>query len=385
VKVALVHDSIGEFGGAERVLLALSEVWPDAPIYTAFARGGETLKRLTGKRIITSWAQKIPFFATKLHSPLRFLAPFIWGSFDFSKYDLVMSSASWYINKGYGTKNEKRKTKNENRPIEICYCHTPPRWLYGYDIPLGKNRGFLVNSYVSIVAHIMRMYDFERAQKVNYFIANSENVKARIEKFYRREAEVIYPPIEIKALNVGTLGQKRKTLNELNYYLIISRITGGKGIEMAVEVANRLKIPLKIAGASSGYSGTSEWIKENAGPTVQVLGFVDDQEQARLYAGAKAFLALQRDEDFGMTPVEAMGYGTPVIAYNGGGYPESVVDGKTGVLFDDYSVKGLVGAIGKFEGLKIKPEDCRKQAQKFSKERFVREIRTFVGERVLKL
>ena len=112
MKVALVHDSIGEFGGAERVLLALSEVWPDAPIYTAFARGGETLKRLTGKRIITSWAQKIPFFATKLHSPLRFLAPFIWGSFDFSKYDLVMSSASWYINKGYGTKNEKRKTKN---------------------------------------------------------------------------------------------------------------------------------------------------------------------------------------------------------------------------------------------------------------------------------
>ncbi|MBI2590865.1 MAG: glycosyltransferase [Candidatus Blackburnbacteria bacterium] len=377
MKVAIVHDSVGEFGGAERVVLALSKIWPEAPIYTSFVRHGQFLEKLKGKRIITSWANNIPFFATKLHSPLRFLAPLIWGSFDFSEYDVVISSSSWYITKGWGNAQSARwNGRGSKGPIEFCYCHTPPRWLYGFDSPANKKNPF-IKAYIAILAHFMRIYDFERAQKVDYFIANSENIKKRIEKFYRREPKVIYPPIETKT-NRGNQGIKGSRGKERKYYLIVSRITGGKGIEMAVKAANRLRIPLKIAGSPSGYSQTYEWIKKNAGPTVELLGYVPDGELGTLYARAKAFLALQRDEDFGMTLPEALSWGTPVVAYNGGGYPESVTHGKTGVLFDEYSVEGLIGGIRKLGGIRVKSEDCRKAAQKFSSARFKKEIQAYI-------
>ncbi|MDO8452334.1 MAG: glycosyltransferase, partial [bacterium] len=303
------------------------------------------------------------------HSPLRFLAPLIWGSFDFSKYDVVISSASWYITKGFGTRETNKK-----KPIEICYIHTPPRWLYGYDAPLDLNKNILVKIYVSFIAHFIRMYDFKAAQRVNYFVANSKNVAARIEKFYRRDSVVIYPPVE-----VNSKSEYRNSKRE--YYLIVSRITGGKGIELAVAAANKLGVKLKIAGSPSGYSSTYDWVKKNGGPTVELLGFVPDSEVGELYAGAKAFLALERDVDFGMTPVEAQAQGTPVIAYNGGGYPESVIDGKTGVLFDKYSTDGLIEAIKKFEKTKVDPEDCIKQAKKFSKEIFQKKMLEFIQEK----
>ncbi|MEK7521573.1 MAG: glycosyltransferase [Patescibacteria group bacterium] len=381
MKVAIVHDNVGEFGGAERVVLALSEMFPDAPIYTAFKRKGPFLDRLKGRKIIASWAQNIPFFSTKLHSPLRFLAPWIWGSFDFSKYELVISSASWYITKGFGSRNETRDTRHVTRkPVEICYIHTPPRWLYGYDTPLG-DRNIFVKIYKNILAHFLRIYDFEAAQRVNYFVANSENVAARVEKFYRREAIVIYPPIEIPNSKLQITNGKK------DYYLIISRITGGKGIEMAVRAAKKLKIKMKIAGGVSGYSQTHEWLKKNAVGDIEYLGYVTDEEQAKFYSEAKAFLALERDVDFGMTPVEAMVYGAPVIAYNSGGYSESVIDAtrdtrhatrSTGVLFEDYTVEGLVAAIKRFEKIKFDEDVLRGHAKKFSKERFKKEILGFV-------
>lgn len=374
MRVAIVCDSIGEFGGAERVVLTLAEMFPEAPIYTSFTRKGVFLDKLrdrnptTGsgpRRIVKSWAHYIPFFSTKLHSPLRFLLPWIWGSFDFSKYDLIISSCSWYVTKGF------KKGKNT---VEIAYCHTPPRWLYGYDTPMDIKKNPFVKAYVSLIAHFIRMYDFSAAQRVTQFVANSKNVARRIEKFYRRTSTVIYPPVE---MNMERPHNARASRGG-DYYLIISRITGGKGIEMAVAAVNKLGVKLKIAGVSSGYSDTYEWVKKNAELNVELLGFVPDSEVDELYAGAKAFLALERDVDFGMTPVEAMGRGTPVIAYNGGGYPESVVDGKTGVLFDDYSVEGLVNAIKRFEKTKIDPDDCLKQAKKFSRERFEKEFRELV-------
>src|SRR3989344_8587551 len=342
MKVAIVHDYLKEFGGAERVLKALSEMFPEAPIYTAFrVRGSTADKEFKNKKIIESWLEPL-LKIWRLHSPLRFLLPLIWGSFDFSKYDLVISSASWYVTKGFGGgKLDVRSWKNDvgngkKKPIEICYIHTPPRWLYGYDTPIKKSS--LVRAYVSLMAHFVRMYDFKAAQRVSYFVANSINVQKRIEKFYRRTSTVIYPPVDVSNTAHVTGNTKR------DYYLIVSRITGGKGIEMAVAAANKLGVKLKIAGSPSGYADTYDWVKKNGGPTVELLGFVPDSEVGELYGGANAFLALERDVDFGMTPVEAMGRGTPVIAYNGGGYPESVVDGETGVLFDNYSTDGLVEA-----------------------------------------
>ena len=336
MKIALVHDYLNEFGGAERVLLALSEIWPKAPIYTAFVRpDSAAVKRLKGKHIITSWTQNIPGFNRYLYSPLRFLAPKIWNSFDFSGFDLVISSSSWYITKGFGVKNE------------ICYCHTPPRWLYGYKTAADWQKYWPIRVYGQIIGHFMRQYDYWSAQKVTHFVANSQEVKRRIQKFYRRDAVVIYPPVDLP---------KAPKVRRSDYYLIVSRPVGGKGIELGLAAAKKYGFKLRVVGG----------------------GATSDQELTKLYAGAKAFLALSRDEDFGITPVEAMACGTPVVAYRGGGYTETVVDGKTGVFFDDYSVDGLAAAMERLKKLKIKPADCITQAKKFSKERFKREIKQFV-------
>jgi len=392
--VAIVHDYIKEYGGAERVLETLCEIFPKAPIYTAFCdKKGTAYEHFRNKKIIPSWVQNIPFFASKLHSPLRFLAPLIWGSFreEFQKYDVVISSASWYVTKGFGNrsrchpefisgslslKNEMPKQVRHDikkKPIEICYCHTPPRWLYGYTTSVNFQKYPLVKAYAAIVGHFMRLYDFKQAQKVDYFIANSQEVALRIKKFYRRDSTVVYPPVDLPKSKIKNQKSKK------DYHLVVSRIVGGKGLDLAVEAALKDGFKLKIAGSQPGYF-TQRNLKSKG--KVEFLGQVTDEELAKLYKGAKAFLALSKDEDFGMTLVEAMSVGTPVIAYNGGGYRETVLQGKTGLLFDDYSAEGLIKAIKQFNGLTINPKDCLEQAQKFSKERFKRDILNFVNSKI---
>jgi len=363
MKIALVHDYIKEYGGAERVLEELHKLYPDAPIYTAFyKKGSPAYERLKGAKIIPSWAHYIPFFAEKLHSPLRFLTPLIWGNFDFSKYDIVIGSASWYITKGF---RKGSKTK------EICYCHTPPRWLYGYNTSVEWQRYWPVRLYGMLVGHFMRMYDFNQAQKVDVFVANSQEVKKRIEKFYRREARVICPPVSLPKIPL---------VKKEDYYFVVTRIVGGKGLDLAVAAANKLNIRLKIAGTPSGYYTGYKHLSKIAKKNIEFLGRVSDDELVRLYAGAKAFLALSEDEDFGITPVESMLCGTPVIAFYGGGYKESVIEGKTGIFFKKYSSESLVDAIKRFQKVKISSEDCRKQAEKFSVEEFRRKIKEVVND-----
>ena len=358
MKVAIIHDYIKEYGGAERVLEALCEIYPDAPIFTAFVDKSSTAyEHFKGKEIISSWFNLIPF-AGKLASPLRFLTPLIWASFNFNKYDLVISSASWYITKGFKFKDSKF--------IEICYCHTPPRWLYGYTTSVNFQKYAIVRAYGLIVGHFLRLYDFTRAQKVDYFIANSNQVKKRIQKFYRRDSIVIYPPVHLP---------KTANTKKGDYYFIVSRIVGGKGLDLAVEAAEKFGFKLKIAGSPAGYYSID--IDKNTS-NIEFLGQVTDQELAKLYSGAKGFLALSKDEDFGITLVESMLAGTPVIAFNGGGYKETVLEGKTGVLFDNYSMDGLIEAIKKFEKTKFDFEEIKKHAQKFSKERFEKEIKEFI-------
>jgi glycosyltransferase involved in cell wall biosynthesis len=300
---------------------------------------------------------------------LRFLAPLIWESFDLSGYDAVISSASWYITKGF----RKRFERNDHF-VEVCYCHTPPRWLYGYNTSVNFQKYPLIKAYAAIVGHFMRLYDFEASQKVDYFVANSREVAGRIAKFYRRDSTVIYPP--------ATLSLARRTsppdANKQDYYLIVSRIVGAKGLDLAVEAALKGGFKLKIAGSPSGYYS----LKHPKSNQIEFLGQVTDEELVKLYKGAKGFLALSRDEDFGITPVEAMSVGTPVIAFNGGGYKETVINKKTGLLFDDYSVDGLISAIKQFNNLTIDPKDCIEQSLKFSKERFKKEIKEFVEKAI---
>jgi len=356
MKIALVHDYLSEMGGAERVLLALSEMFPEAPIYTAFSvPGSSAAKAFANRKIVTSWFQNVPFFG-KLYSPLRFLIPQIWGSFDFSGFDLIITSASWYITKGLGKKWGVK---------EICYCHTPPRWLYGYETSINWQKYFPVRWYGELVGHFLRMYDYSQAQKVDLFVANSKNVKDRINKFYRRDAEVIYPPVETDQKSGKT--DKNKTGD---YYLMVTRVVGGKGIELALDAAEKLgdKFKLVIAGEAAGWSGLNDRILKS--DRVIYKGRVDEKEKTKLMSGAKAFLALAKDEDFGITPIEALAAGTPVIAYNSGGYRETVENGKTGIFFDEYSVEGLTKAIRDFDKLKWDRQELINKAKVFSKKRF---------------
>ncbi len=265
----------------------------------------------------------------------------------------MITSASWYIAKGLG--------KKFNVP-EVCYCHTPPRWLYGYPTSINFQKYWPVKIYAAIVGHFLRMYDFNQAQKVDQFVANSQEVANRIHKFYRRDSVVVYPPIDMPQIKSG----KRQ-----DYFLILSRLVGAKGVEMAVAAAKQGKFKLKIAGEAVGFGGVKN---------VETLGYVTDEQKAKLMAEAKGFLALEELPDFGITPVEAMSVGTPVIAFNGGGYKETVIDGKTGVLFDEYFVEGLVKAIQRFNKLKWDKNKIMAHAQKFSKERFKKQMLQLVNK-----
>ncbi len=392
MKVALVHDYLGEFGGAERVLLALSEMFPAAPIYTAFVRPGPAYERFKHRDLRPSWAQKIPWFTTKLHSPLRFLAPLIWESFDFTGYELVISSCSWYITKGILTRPET---------VHIAYIHTPPRYLYGYPTSVDWQKYWPVRLYANFVNHFLRQHDFAAGQRPDILIANSENTRRRIQKFYRRDAKVVYPPVELPNLSQSVAVAKHESASggdgrgrptkpasqpqpSDGYFLIVSRVVGGKGLKLAVQACTQLELPLKVVGAPAGWSSEFKQIQEISGPTIEFLGEVSDEELAQLYAGAKAFLATARDEDFGMTVVEAQLAGTPVIAYRGGGYLETVVDGKTGIFFDEYSVRGLKKAISSLRGVQRRgnlfdPKEIKAHARKFSKDRFIKQMKKVIA------
>lgn len=364
MKVAIVHDYIKEFGGAERVLKTLSEIYPQAPIYTAFRVKGSTADRELGKRKIVE-CFLAPFLKLgKMYSPLRFLIPVIWRSFNLSKYDLVITSCSWYVTRGFKV---GPKTK------VIAYCHTPPRWLYGYQTSVGFTRYWPVKIYSLIVGHFIRMYDFKTSQKINSWIANSKNVADRIWKFYRKKATIIYPPIEIPKKN--NLNGKNK-----DYYLIASRLVGAKGIEEAIKIFGKLGKRLKIVGEAHGYSNVINKVKQNKNNNIEFLGRVTDEKLYKLYEGAKAFVALARDEDFGMTVVEAQANGTPVIAFNGGGFKESVINGKTGILIDEISEKCLKDAIIKIEESKWDRNEIINNAKRFSKERFLKEIKNYIKD-----
>jgi len=366
MKVALIHDYIKEFGGAERVLRVLSDMYPEASIYTAFQTpGSAAAKEFSDRRIIESPFSLLLRYGN-MHSPMRFLLPWIWKSIDLSKYDLVITSCSGYIARGFKVSD---KTK------VIAYCHTPPRFLYGYQTNIDMQKYWPVRVYAAIVGHYLRMFDFESAQRVDKWIVNSKNVAARVAKFYRKEATVIYPPVEVKLFEAAA-----KEVRKDDYFLIVSRLVGAKGLIEAVKAAKHLKMKLKIAGGSVGYSSVKEEVMKLCGENVEILGRVSDDELRYLYARAKGFIALAREEDFGMTVVESMAAGTPVIAFNGGGFRETVIDGETGILIDDMDVATLEKALKRFEEMKWDLEKIQKQARKFSRENFEEKFRLAVSK-----
>ena len=370
MKIALVHDYIKEYGGAERVLEVLHEIWPKAPIYTSIFLpkfAGPNRSKVEKWNVKTSFLQHIPFKG-KLLSPFRLIAPFLFKTFDLSNYDVVIVSAT-------GTYTSPNFVKTGKKTLHVCYCHTPPRYLYGYPVanPWGEVLWRRVLKFFGQVPmHFLRMFDFKSAQIPDHLIANSQEVAARIEKFYRRKAKVIYPPVDIPKLNHEPLA-----INHRKYYLTGGRLARHKGQDLAIKACTKMNLPLKVFGRGFAAYG-EEQLRKFAGRSVEFLGEITDREKWKLMAGAKALISPSQYEDFGIMAVESMAVGTPVIALRSGGVVETVVDGKTGVFFNELSVGSLTKAIKKFEKMDIKPENCIRQARKFSKERFKREIKEFV-------
>jgi glycosyltransferase involved in cell wall biosynthesis len=362
MKIAIVHDYIKEFGGAERVLRKLSDLYPEAPIYTSFVlRNSSCAKEFKDRKIVESnfgWLLK----HFNLYSPLRFLAPLVWWSIDLREYDLIITSCSSFFARGFRT--------NPNAKV-IAYCHTPPRFLYGYETSINLQRFWLVRVYAVIVNHFLRIFDLWSSQRVNYWIVNSENVKNRVWKFYRKEAVVVYPPV-----NVEDLIKKAKGVKKEDYFLIVSRLVGAKGIVEATKVVIGLGYKLKISGEEVGFSNIKKQLLKIKG--VELLGRVGDAKLAKLYAKAKGFIALAKEEDFGITPVESMAAGTPVIAFNGGGFKETVIDGETGILVNDISEKTLQLAVKRVTRKNWKKSELQKRALLFSEKRFLMEIKKVI-------
>lgn len=394
MKVALVHDQLQEFGGAERVLVSLKNIFPEAPLYTSFynpKKLGIHADIFKNWRIITSWADKVPLLKN-LYSPLRFITPLLWEPFTFSEYDLVISSSGSYMSKGIVTRPET---------LHICYLHHPPRYLYGYETAIEWQRYWPVKMYGNVINHDLRMWDYLSSERVDYFIANSEETKKRITKFYRRDSEVIYPPVKIsqksqvqsqksahiqdsyktgQIQNSNNQNRGQTKIIDQKLYITVSRLARAKHIEILIHAANQHKFHLKIVG-----TGRDEtYLRSLAGESVEFLNNISDQHMSLLYKKAYAFLFASVNEEFGIAPVEAMGYGVPVIAYKSGGLCETVSDGINGFLYDELESESLIEKIKILESLS--PEkykevriNARKKAEQFSEEVFKQKIMAFVN------
>lgn len=379
MKVALVHDYIKEYGGAERVLEALHEIWPDAPVYTSVYLPnflGPHKERFRDWNIKTSWLQYLPF-KSKLISPIRLIAPQVFSQFDFSEFDVVIVSSTGAYSKILNTKYLIHNT------IQVVYCHTPPRYLYGYATARQWKNNLVFRILGEIANHFLRLVDFKSAQNVDFFIVNSKNVSSRIAKFYKRNSVVIYPPVNVENSLYQVLSSKYKKdtkymIHNTGYYLAGGRIAKPKHIDLIVKTFAKLGLSLKVFGRSFANSPNSLMTKS---PNIQFLGEVSDEEKLELMRNAKAFVFASQDEDFGITPVETMSVGTPVIAFASGGVLETVTS-STGLFFDKLSIESLSQAIKQFEKMKFDRLLIISHAQKFSKERFKKEIKEFVYARI---
>lgn len=415
MKVALVHDYIKEYGGAERVLEVLHDMFPDAPVYTSVYLPkylGPHRERFADWDIRTSWAQNIPFKA-KLISPLRLISPWLFESFDLSGYDIVIVSATgaYFPNAIRIAKGKAQRAKSKDSlpfalrstPTHICYCHTPPRYLYGYATAREWKKNKVMNVVGVIANHFLRLVDFRIAQNVDQYIANSDEVKRRIGKFYRKDAVVVYPPV----MAAKSIEHRSKSTGE--YYVAGGRLARPKHIDLIVKACMELGVPLKVFGKAfvgygeeleeltknkklrtkkSHYSSSEERSDESRSKSassshlhsnnIELLGEVTDEEKWELLAGARAFLFAAEDEDFGILPVEAMAAGIPVIAYRSGGVQETVVEEKTGLFFDELTVTSLKKAIKEFEKKKFDTQIIQQRAEEFSEEAFKKKIQELV-------
>lgn len=359
MRVAIAHEWLTTLGGSERVVETLLEAYPGSPVYTAFLSDRNLPESVRSWDVRTSFVQRLPLLH-RISQKYIPLFPLAFESFDMTGYDVVITSSS-ACSKGVLTGPET---------LNICYCYTPLRyaWQPHMDQRLGDANP-LMKVGNDLVVHYLRLWDRLASDRVDHFIAISDHVAARIAKFYRREAAVIYPPVDVERFPVVKSAR--------DYFLVVSRLVPYKRVELAVEAFTKLGLPLKVVGEGP----ERERLQAMAGPTVEFLGFVPETDLPELISGCLA-LIFPGEEDFGIVPVEAMAAGRPVIGLARGGLLESAVDGKTAVMFSEATEESLIDAVSRFRPSDFDPAELSRQAAKFSKERFKKEFTGFVEDRV---
>ncbi|MFC1510835.1 glycosyltransferase [Candidatus Margulisiibacteriota bacterium] len=359
MKIAIVHDYLNQFGGAERVVSALHELYPEAPIYTSIYEAKKMPQVFQKMDIRVSWMQKLPL-VFQLFKLYLFFYPLAFASFDLSEYDVILSSSSAFA-KGI------RKRGNQ---LHICYCHTPMRFVWRYKDYVGQESfpDFIKRLLPWLLAPIKK-WDLQNSQSVDFYIANSQTVADRIKRTYNCESVIINPPVETKIFALSKLNR--------DYFLLVSRLNAYKRVDIVVEAFRQLDLPLKIIGEGPERNN----LQKMAGPNIEFLGRMADRQLRRYLAGSRA-LVFPGEEDFGIVPLEAMSSGRPVIAFKAGGATETVIAGETGIFFEQQTVESLMEAVKKFQFMTFDKIKIRRYAEKFDKEIFKQKIMDFIRSKV---
>jgi len=357
-KIAIVADWLTDAGGAEKVVMAMHKIFPDAPIFTSIYND-KNLPEFNEADVRTSFLQKWPMAKRKHQWYLRWM-PMAFEQFDLSDYDIVLSS-SHSCAKGVITKPET---------MHVCYCHTPMRYVwddchrYIREYPWPK----AVKTIAPYVLHQIRLWDRLAAERVDYFISNSDYIGDRIRKYYKKDSKTIYPPVDTDGFYTSK--------DTSNFYLAVGRLIPYKRFDIIVEAFNHLGLPLKIAGNGPEVGRLKRMAKDN----IEFLGYVKDEQLRELYAKCKAFVFPQI-EDFGIAPVEAMASGRPVIAYGEGGALETIKDGISGIFFKTQTAEALIRAVQKFNERRFDGFKVKESVADFSQKRFEKELLSFIEKK----
>jgi glycosyltransferase involved in cell wall biosynthesis len=355
-RIALAHDYFIQMGGAERVAEELHSIFPTAPMFTTVDRREQFPRGLSKKNVCASLMQRLPV-NIKNHRNYFLLYPLAIESFDMSDFDLIISSSS-----GYAKGLRKRKGA-----IHVNYCHTPMRWVWRYeDYAAREQFSGLKRKVLPVLLEKLKRWDIRAAAQPDLYIANSQIVADRIKQCYGRDAAVIPPPIDVERFSIDEPDE--------DFYLLLSRLNPYKRLDLAIEACKKLDRPLIVIGDGAA----REQLEKIAGPKTRFLGRQPDSVVAQ-YAGRCRALIFPGEEDFGMTPLEVNAAGRPIIAFRGGGATETVIEGETGVFFNEQTADSLIGAMEEFESLSFNRLTLRRHAEKFDRRVFASRIREFVG------
>lgn len=362
LKVALVHDWLVGRGGGERVLYDIHTLFPDAPIYTLVYDQDKAPEWCKECDIRTTYIQKWPG-AKSHHKLLLSFMPKAWEALDLTEYDLVISCCASCC-KGVITRPDA---------LHVCYSFSPTRYVWDLYYDYLENTNAIKRFFMKRMIHKVRLWDFQAAQRVDHFAADSNFVGSRIKKYYRRDFTTIYPGTRINEYPITEMPD--------DYYLVVARFVRYKRVDLAIEACNQLKKKLVVIGSGGE---EEERLRKLAGDTVEFLGRVSDEEMERYYSRAKAFL-FPGIEDYGITPVEAMSAGVPVLAFGKGGALETVQEGKTGLYFHDQTVSGLVHCIEEFErnGVAYSRQQIHDYSLNFSDEIFKGNFTNFLKDKLI--